>query len=122
MTLAERLADDLSTVFLVTDEHGETVTYTPENGAARQIVAVCDELAANRQEMQAHHVHRRTLNTFVVRDGTTGISAVRRGDRLTWQGLTWHSPEIVGGDAAALTIRWQLATIDGSGRPKGSTL
>lgn len=89
MTLREQMQADVSAVFLNTNEHAETITYTPYRGVARSIVAIVNEDVLS-PDNEGVREQEHSIAVFTSRDGTTGIDAPQAGDVITFtrNGLT----------------------------------
>lgn len=108
----------MSRVFLVTDEHAETVTYSIAGGAVREIVAVVTETTGPEAYERSHLTRTRRIEAFVMKDDSEGITTVSRGDTLLWDSVTWCNPEIVSGDAFAQTIRFEHKVSEAASRTR----
>ena len=82
LTFKDLQALDVSAVFLNTDEFAETVSYQPVAGAARSIVADCEE-ELNTVDGPNGIYHQGVLRVMVKRDETLGIDDPRIGDGIT---------------------------------------
>lgn len=121
-TLRDLMEADISAVFLNTDEHAETVAYIPQDGESVTIDVVAEENAGIRSQGEGHKTLVRHLQTFCKKDASAGITQIRPGDVLIWDGLRWSSPEVLSGDEFSWVIRWSLPTIETSGRLRGGRL
>lgn len=113
------MASDVDDVFLNTDEHAESVTYTPNGGSGRSIVVVILAIPSEIAMEGNHEVEHKLINVFAKRDATTGINAPAKGDTLTWQGRVYSWVGFIHEDEDAFQLKFSCPTILSTG-PMGS--
>jgi len=101
VTLAALMQADVEAVLLNTDEHAESVTYTPKDGTPRTIsIVILPDQGGLRQEAN-HLIDRRMIRIFASTDGTSGINSPANGDTITRGGVVYSvediEPEVAGG-------------------------
>lgn len=89
MTLREQMESDVSSVFLNTDEHAETVTYTPKNGTARSVTVIIDE-DGSLTDLDGNRIGKNVAQVFAERS-ESGIPTPALGDTiaLTRNGISF---------------------------------
>jgi hypothetical protein len=83
MTLRDVMESDVTDVFLNTDEHAESITYTPKGGTARTITAIIDE-DAQFIATQTDAALADMAAIYATRDPLTGIDQPQLGDTITF--------------------------------------
>ena len=99
--MALDFAADMS-AFLNTDEHAETITYTPAGGSGSSIIAVVDDQGISRDfELTGED----SLRSAFVLIQLSDVAAPAIGDSVTYDGSTWTVVAVQKDTAAAqLTI------------------
>ncbi len=88
MSFQDQLTADVSNVFLNADEFAETITYTPQTGAASSIDCIfTEESSTDQQEQVSAGVRVRRTATVIIR--SADIAAPRRHDTVTRSAETW---------------------------------
>lgn len=101
MTLAQTIVDDVKDVYLVTDDFAETITYTPDGGAAKSIKAIVDRNEDVEPNPALDGLRRvRRYEILISTNATDGIATVTDQDTVAIDGLTFiveGRPKRVGG-------------------------
>lgn len=84
MTLKTQMTSDLS-VFFNTEEHAETVTYTPKGGAAVSI----DVIVNREADFQEDYVRGRETATCTIMVKVTDVTDPQHGDVYTFNSEDW---------------------------------
>lgn len=96
MTLRTQMQADVSAVFLNTDEHAETVSYTPSGGSARNIPAVIeDEMSADIRFGEDGKGIPKSATLYVDIDDTVGVDdPTVDADTFTFRSTVWKLKEV----------------------------
>ncbi len=90
MTFKTQQAADISNVFLNSDEFAETVTYHPDGGANKDILAVVGEPLTDTEETEGGgRTLTRRVEVRISADATAGIDAPTYKDEITIRSLKW---------------------------------
>lgn len=111
MTLRSLIESDVSAVFLVEDDFGEEVSYTPSGGSARTIVVSLTPMPAEIREEGNHLIEHRMISVLAENHATTGINAPAKGDTLVWNGNTYSLVGDVDEQIGAFQLRFSCPTV-----------
>lgn len=111
MTLSERIAEDVSTVFLRTDDFAVSASYTPSGGSPRSITVVVVEQPSETSENGEHRVAHRVIHVTTANDDTTGVDDPQDGDTLTISGSVYAFVGVQSSDPAAWTLKYESTEI-----------
>lgn len=106
------MRDDVSRVFMNTNEHAETVTFTPLNGPPRSIDAIVYDLGMQRVYGTGHVYQSHQIIVSTAKSDTDGIDAIARGDVATWNSRDWGNPEYVGSGAGRIAVRFNRQEVE----------
>ena len=114
MSFRDDIASDLEEL-LDDEELGETFTYTPANGPARQITGHVVRPGFSKDDKGTHADRKRLAEVTVLRDASNatrgGIDQPKRGDEITFaDGAVFRwTEEIKHRDSAGWTLIYQLS-------------
>lgn len=91
MTLADQMQDAALEIFLQTDEHAETIAYTPAGGSVRNIPAIVDR----GEDIDVRETDRglmvtKTATLHLSDDATQGVPSPTTEDTLVIDGVTYR--------------------------------
>lgn len=119
MTLKDLMADDVSTVFLNTDEHAIDLTYTVKDGSPVDIKGIfdtagiaidySDDSASTRDEM---------VELTISRNSTTGIANPEENDSFVVDSKTYQVTAVMRQDADMATLAAINKTDETYGQPR----
>lgn len=87
MTLKQQMQDDVSTVFLDTDDFAESIRYTPDGGVATTINAVVDR--RENKALTPFEVEIKQEKLISIEVATTDVSSLSIKDTFTIDSLVW---------------------------------
>lgn len=114
MTLAATMRSDVSSVFLDTDEHAESVTYSPRGSSTTSTIKAIVERLATESMTDERGTSLRKMAFFHIADTTRPSE----GDKLAVGGVTYRVDGITTDDGfgmlrvAAIEMTPQTATVN----------
>ena len=101
MSLKQGLSQDIINCFLNTDEHAETITYTPKGSTAKEIKAIVNRRRVEPAAEDSSRSLYREVEIIIANDSVHGVTSVNKGqDEVSL-------PEVIGGPA----ISWVVVDI-----------
>jgi hypothetical protein len=82
MSLKDQLSQDAVNSFLNSDEFGEAITYTPKDGAAKQITALVIRERLKPGDEDSGRILRNQCEVYIANDATNGVTSVDKGDDI----------------------------------------
>lgn len=99
MTLADQMRDDVSDVFLNTDEHAEAIVSQAAGQSPKTIKAIVNRETGNLfASVSNGQADQRQAMLYISTDSETGVESIIDGHCFKFDGLTWRVSSIQGND------------------------
>lgn len=119
MTLAALMASDVDDVFLNTDEHAESCTFTPSSGSPRSITVVVIPQPSEIANEHDHEVEHKVILVLAKKHATEGIDTPAKGDSISWQGRAYSWVGWGGDDNDAPLLKFSCPSLKSHGPRQG---
>lgn len=115
--MSSRFRDDFALAFAdVQFEQGETLSYTPVGGAARNITAPIWRAVETIRDESNHEVQTTICKLFPAKHVTDGVLTPSLGDSIAWDGVTWDFHSAKGDQGEVWELWFQESAIQQYGK------